>query len=699
MKKYAAALVGVIISLMFTGVSTVDSSQYRDVPDSHPNAGAIHFLSYFEVFRGQGDGGVFSPDAPINRAEFAVILSRYTGAELPTPSLRFCFPDVGDSWYSNAVCHAKDQGWIKGYQAGPEAGKFMPVNPLMAGEVVVILDRVLDWGSSSGGEWYTGAMALADRTNLLRGVPFDRPLTRAQVAEILFRANVLKKMEVEIYDPFLGEEFLKSANISIPDLQVPLQESPPQIIGTLSAFGTQPEGFTIPKGSTNVSVLRFQVEVDAPTFLEELSVTRSQPGSFRNIDEGRLVVGQKVHRSTAGSGDRGELTWRSLHISLSSGVPTVFEVLIDFAEDSESISFHAFSIAPDQLVFSSAGESVSGQKIQGGIFQVLTLPVTTVTVKNPTGILKIPSVDSTNQIVARFIIQAGKNPVLVKRIRLREDGDINNSALSNFTLSAGNESLAIQEFMDRNTLDFLTPEHLIEEEESRTFTLRADISSVADISDNIRFYVDDETDIFVLDSLYAIGARVINQFDRVTAKCVGSSTVQCPDLGLRRKCTREDREEGVEECLQQEASESEAPPALSCSSNFSTVCGSLNGIRRPFPNQCDAEQQEATSITAGTCNAALCDSTPAPVCGRVFGGQVRRTFLNRCHAEEYRAITIIDGPCRDEDRVCTAEFEPVCGSVSVQCLTDNCSPVRQTFSNECEAQRAGITTFSQGECN
>ncbi len=48
-------------------------------------------------------------------------------------------------------------------------------------------------------------------------------------------------------------------------------------------------------------------------------------------------------------------------------------------------------------------------------------------------------------------------------------------------------------------------------------------------------------------------------------------------------------------------------------------------------------------------------------------------------------------PCIDEalidpDRVCTMEYEPVCGCDSV------------TYSNACEARKAGVTRWTEGPC-
>ncbi len=50
------------------------------------------------------------------------------------------------------------------------------------------------------------------------------------------------------------------------------------------------------------------------------------------------------------------------------------------------------------------------------------------------------------------------------------------------------------------------------------------------------------------------------------------------------------------------------------------------------------------------------------------------------------------------DTVCTEEYNPVCGELDVQCFRAPCLPLRETYSNECNAKKSGARIVSRGAC-
>jgi len=114
-------------------------------------------------------------------------------------------------------------------------------------------------------------------------------------------------------------------------------------------------------------------------------------------------------------------------------------------------------------------------------------------------------------------------------------------------LSVSNQELSRLNTFEKSQLDFILNDYLLEAEEDKTFTLRADIKS-ARTRDQVRLYLDAPEHIHALDLDLGFGAQVDNQFGRDQAKCLGSEDTNCPSPGLRIHCSEDDVEAGVIDC-------------------------------------------------------------------------------------------------------------------------------------------------------
>ncbi len=82
-----------------------------------------------------------------------------------------------------------------------------------------------------------------------------------------------------------------------------------------------------------------------------------------------------------------------------------------------------------------------------------------------------------------------------------------------------------------------------------------------------------------------------------------------------------------------------------------------------------------------------------------------KTFSNSCEAKKNRAKILYNGVCRGEesvspreDMMCTMEYAPVCGEISVQCITTPCESIKQTYSNSCNAKMNNAHVLYEGKC-
>lgn len=546
-RKFLPILIAVASIAVFSWQSV--SAQFSDVSVDHPNAIAIRYLNDLEVLLGQGGAYELRPQQLLNRAEWATMLVRQARADAAATHFALCFPDVAVEWFAGAVCYAKEQGWVKGYQAGPEAGKFMPVNPLALAEVLVTLERIFHWPVVEGEYWYSGAYEYAKTAKLINAdMPFDHQLTRAEAAEILFRTLAIIRFTVREYDPLLAEFLFNDSVRPQPSPSEPTPNDPDSSRRVfLTAFPDQPPTTSLAIGALYVPVIRFQLEAEQPVTLQTLSIRRVSVGRTQDLLKARLLINGTVIQENPFSSADESVTWQQLDLRLNPGEQFLIEMNVDFRSTALPTLVYQFKVTPQSLVFAEENVSVEGSDLWGEYFRVGPIPATTVVISNPNSALKRPFVESEGQIIGRFVITAGEHDVLLKRVRLEDAEQVSPTTFKNFRLTAGSDEIASLATIDRNVLDFTVQDYLIEAGRSRTLTVMADILN-AGIDDAIRLYIDRPEDIHAFDLQFNFGSQIKNEFSIDIAQCVGSETATCPDEGLRKRCSEEDREREIRDC-------------------------------------------------------------------------------------------------------------------------------------------------------
>ena len=118
--------------------NTTNVSDFSDVSSSDWYGTTVATLADMGIVKGYEDG-TFRPNAPITRAEFAAIATRFfdeTGATYEPGT----FTDVtGDEWFAGAIMDAVNLGLIGGY----EDGTVRPNNNITRAEACAIVNRTL----------------------------------------------------------------------------------------------------------------------------------------------------------------------------------------------------------------------------------------------------------------------------------------------------------------------------------------------------------------------------------------------------------------------------------------------------------------------------------------------------------------------------------------------------------------------------
>lgn len=181
----------------------IGETTFTDLNSDDHGYVAINFLKENDVVRGYPDG-TFKPDNDVSRVESLKFI--YEGLNKPVKLnniLEFADTD-SKAWYARYVAAAQREGIVKGY-----AGNlFKPANDVTHAEFLKMLmeaagynignyqPRIKPFADVSTKAWYSGYVAVAKEKNLLNTSSNlfepDQPMTRREVAELLYKAITLK---------------------------------------------------------------------------------------------------------------------------------------------------------------------------------------------------------------------------------------------------------------------------------------------------------------------------------------------------------------------------------------------------------------------------------------------------------------------------------------------------------------------------
>lgn len=133
-----AEVAAIFFRLLENGIRSENFTHQNDFSDVAADAwycSSVSTLSRMGIIAGYPDG-TFRPNAPITRAEFAAIATRFDNNGDKTP---VSFTDIIGHWAEGEITVAANHGWVSGY--GDDT--FRPQNQITRAETMSLVNRVL----------------------------------------------------------------------------------------------------------------------------------------------------------------------------------------------------------------------------------------------------------------------------------------------------------------------------------------------------------------------------------------------------------------------------------------------------------------------------------------------------------------------------------------------------------------------------
>ena len=198
-----------ILFFSFLLVPLMGRAEFTDVDVTHPNYYAITSLEEEAIIHGYDTDGIqyFRPQWKVNRAEALKILTLAAGITSESASGE-SFPDIEvGQWFYEPVSIALKKGIVQGYPNG----KFHPEKEVTQAEFLKML--IMSFGmpfpelTEVDEEWFFPYLETAKKLRLIdisNPLP-HKALTRGEVAELIYRAQILSEVDFTQRYVYTGE--------------------------------------------------------------------------------------------------------------------------------------------------------------------------------------------------------------------------------------------------------------------------------------------------------------------------------------------------------------------------------------------------------------------------------------------------------------------------------------------------------------
>ncbi|MCF7812238.1 S-layer homology domain-containing protein [Candidatus Gracilibacteria bacterium] len=497
---------------------------------------AIEELMDQGVLSGNDDGS-FAPNRQLNRAEVSKIIVLASGVDFDTTGGPH-FPDVDPgAWYYDYIETMYNYGWINGY---PD-GLFRPAVGINRAEIAKMVVNAFEinqdlsgaphFDDVNEGDWFYGYVETAYNNGLMRGYGDGtfgpaNPVTRAETAHITYNSQLV------VAQPVGPSEGTMEVTLSM----------------------DTPRGTNIPYNATSVPYLTVELTAsdDSDVEISSLTFTRLGLGDNDDFDNVWLEIdGFKVgNDKSVNNDDIVELRFNP-PIVVPAGQTLWADVVASakYTEADKNVGHHnRFALVSADDVVSTAANVVGDFPIEGEEMEVAQYQVST---------LKFSTLGSDTTVdVGDNFIEVGKFRLLnasntnkdveIRAITFKNDGTAElEDNLENVALYVSGEQISAETIIDGDYMTFrldngVTGGYVIEDGDSRIFSIRADIVS-AERGDNINLKIDNFEDVVGVEIGTSFGVKALSDNTKGLDFASGSTSnnaTTCTGTEAEDSCAR-----------------------------------------------------------------------------------------------------------------------------------------------------------------
>lgn len=313
---------------------------------------------------------------------------------------------------------------------------------------------------------------------------------------------------------------------------------------TVALASNTPVAANVPLGAVQVPFTSFNVTAanDGAVVVRSVTVTRGGLGASANFDGVYLYDGMtRLTTARTVNSTSNQATFTGLNYTVPAGQTRTLTVKADMDTTTVNNNYFAINAASD---IDASGAAVSGTfPIMGNTMVGVAQSVGTITIeKSGSNPLTSPKAGETGAKVAEFKLTMGTEDGSFSALTLYQVGNIANDKLTNFTLKQAGVTLASATGMTGSNVVFnLATPFSLDKNNSKVFEVYADVNSTARSADTIRFYLDNNADLYAKGKTYGFGLAVdrdnTNGYDNVTADGTDASwsTIEAGQITIAQK--------------------------------------------------------------------------------------------------------------------------------------------------------------------